>query len=273
MKATTALLLGLAASSPLTSQSAIISGYGAYASTSTASNCSSGCSTANGGDFQYNRAGVEFGTIASSTETSYATANAYSSLTGSTYLPELRVETIADAGRGGVATAFGVQGYTYTGSDPFMFTLDYNLHGSVGANPTGSINNNGLRADVAILIGNNLEWYPSFATLVYEVAYNLDAVAVDSVFLSDGIDANTGGSISFQLNSGDEFYVVGSVGARSVDGFADGWNTLSLNFQDDTGLAAVSAVPVSAVPVPAAVWLLASGMIGLTAVARRKTKV
>lgn len=268
MKAKTALLLGLAVSTPLTSQAAIISGYGAYASTSTASNCSSGCSTANGGDFQYDSAGVEFGSTASSTETSYATANAYSSLTGSTYLPELRVETIADTGKGGRATAFGSQGYTYTGTDPFMFTLDYNLHGSVGANPTGSINNNELRADVAILIGNDLEWYPSFATLVYEVAYNLDRVAVDSLFITEGIDTNTSGSISFELNSGDEFYVIGSMGARSVDGFADGWNTLSFNFEDDTGLVAVSAVPV-----PAAVWLFASGIVGLASIARRKTKV
>ena len=172
MKIRTAILLTVTAA-PIASQAAIISGYGAYASTSTASNCPSYCTTAGGGDFQYDNAGVEFSTTASSAENTYATTRAYSSLSGSSYLPTLKVETVAGENRGGFATAFGSQGYTYTGAEAFNFTLNYNLHGSVGANPTGSINSNSLRGDVAVLIGSGLEWYPSYATLVFEVAYNL----------------------------------------------------------------------------------------------------
>ena len=148
-----------------------------------------------------------------------------------------------------------------------MFTLDYNLHGSTGDNPTGRAYSNNLRADVAVLVGTDLEWYPDFATLVYEVAYNQKNVGTDSLFLNeaDGDNANLSGSFSFLLNSGDEFYVVGSMEAYTENGYADAWNTLSMNFQDDIGLVAVSAVPV-----PAAVWLFASGLIGLVGVARTK---
>jgi len=267
MKLNTSLFLAMAATLPVTSQAAIISGYGAYASTSTASNCPSYCSTSGGGDFQYNQDGGEFSSSAFSQENSYANARASASLASTGYLPTLRVETNAGDNRGGFAEAFAVQGFTYDGTGPFTFNLDYNFDGSVGANPTGSINRNELRADVAVLIGNDLEFYPDWATLVYEFGSNLDNVGTDSLFITSGIDVNTSGSISFDLNAGDDFYVVTSAGARSVDGFADSWNTFSMSFEDDTGLTAAS---VSAVPVPAAVWLFSSGLIGLIGVARRK---
>jgi len=267
MKFKTSLLLASIATSPMVSQAAIVSGYGAYASTSTASNCPSYCTTAGGGDFQYDNDGGEFSITANSEENSYANARASASLASAGYLPTLRVETSAANNRGGFAEAFAVQGFTYDGTDPFTFNLNYDFHGSVGANPTGSISRNELRADVAVLIGNDLEFYPDWATLVYEVAYNLDNAGTDSLFISSGIDVNTSGSISFDLNAGDDFYIVSSVGARSVDGFADSFNTFTMNFDDDTGL---TAATVNAVPVPAAVWLFSSGLIGLVGVARRK---
>ncbi len=267
MKIQPSILLGLALTLPFASHAAIVSGYGAYASSSTASNCPSYCTTAGGGDFQYDNAGGEFNTTASSQETSYANARASADLATVGYLPELRVETFAGENRGGFAEAFAIQGFTYDGIDPFSFTLNYNLHGSVSANPTGSLSNNQLRADVAILIGSDLEYYADFGTLVYEIAFGLENVGTDSLFITSGSDVNTSGSMTFDLNPGDDFYIVTSMGARSVDGFADGWGTFTMTFDDDTGL---TAATVSAVPVPAAVWLFASGLIGLAGIARRQ---
>jgi len=88
------LLMGMAANSP----AAIISGYGIEVSTSTANNCPSFCT----GDFQYHSDGGEFSTSATSSENSYGSASSYALYTGSspTYLPELRVNTSSDLGRG-----------------------------------------------------------------------------------------------------------------------------------------------------------------------------
>ena len=246
---------------------AIINGYGMYASTSTASNCPSYCTTAGGGDFQYDSDGGEFSTLATSSENSYASASASAEYTGlsSTYLPILNVNTLADSGKGGFATAFGTQGYTYIGSDTTII-LDFNLHGSAGDNSPGYADNN-LSASIAVIIGSSLSWYPDYGTLVYEVANPNDVVGNESVFISDGLDQNRIGSISFDAINGMNFYVVASMKASSINGFADGSNTLTMQFQDDFGL---TAATVSTVPVPAALWLFGSGFIGLIGIARRK---
>ncbi len=266
MKKQLITLVGLSALAvSLSSQaSSIATGYGVYASTSTASSCPSYCT----GDFQYDSAGTEFSNTASASQNTYAAADAFASLSGSSFLPILKAKTSATDGVGGFATAFGVQGFTYTGTDIFDFTLNYNLHGSAGLNPTGSTNtSNSLSASIAVLVGNgDLEWYPDFGTLVYEVAYNQRIVGTDDLSIFNATNVNTPGSISFSLNPGDDFYVVGSMSARSINGYADGWNTLTFDFTDDTGLTAATSV----VPVPAAAWLFASGLIGLASVARRK---
>jgi len=167
-----------------------------------------------------------------------------------------------------------VQGYTYSGADTTM-TLNFNLHGSVGNNDSGlgdglvgSYASNRLRADIAVIFTSTLDWYPSFATLVYEVA---GGPFIDqSVFINNGLDQNAVGSLTFDLVDGMDFYVVASMGASAQNGFADASNTLTMQFVDDTGLVAAS---VSAVPVPAAVWLFGSGLIGLVGIARRKASV
>ena len=262
-----ALLLTLALSTPLVSQAVTLTGFGTSASTSTASNCTviGSCSTENNGDFQYDNAGGENSTTAASTEKTYANARASAELTGNTYLPTLRVETIAGQGTGAFATAMGVQGYTYTGADAFMFDLDLNLHGSVG----GSTYSNQLRADVGILIGSGFDWISDdFATLYYE---NQSTTAGSkSLFISNGLDVNKSSTLSFMLNQGDTFYILASIGARSVDGFVDGWNTLSLDFKNDQGLVAASAPQISAVPVPAAAWLFGTALLGFVGVGKRK---
>lgn len=274
-----AILLSFALTIPTLSQASSITGYGTYTSTSTANKCTSlTCETGYDditgitGDFQYDSAGGQYRNTATSSETTYANARASSTLSGTSYLPTLRVQTTADTGRGAWANAFGVQAYTYTGLDSSIFTLDYNLHGSVGSNPTGAINSSYLRADIAILIGNepHLEWYPDIPTLYYELGYGFDQAGMDTLFINNGVDVNNSSSLSFGLNPGDIFYVIASIGAKSLDGYADSWNTFSMNFLDDTNLVAATAPEVSAVPVPAAAWLFGSALLGFIGISRRK---
>ena len=271
MKTRRILLLGMLAGMAANAQAAIVSGYGVEASTSTASNCPSFCTTADGGDFQYDSDGGEFSLSATSTENSYGSASSSALYTGSitTYLPELNVNTSSGLGKGAFANAFGVQGYTYSGAGTSI-TLDFNLHGSVGDNASGYVSNN-LRADIAVITTSELGWYAHFPTLVYEVANSSDVVGNESLFISNsGLDQNAPGSITFDVFDGMDFYVVASMGATAKNGFADASNTLTMQFEDDMGLTAAS---VSAVPVPASVWLFASGLVGLIGVARRKAGV
>ncbi|MDH5396415.1 MAG: VPLPA-CTERM sorting domain-containing protein [Gammaproteobacteria bacterium] len=274
-----AILLSIALSLPAISQASHVTGYGAYTSTSTANKCTSltcetGYDSITGitGDFQYDSDGAQYRSTASSSETTYANAQASSALSGASYLPTLRVQTTANTGSGAWASAFGVQAYTYTGLDSSIFTLDYNLHGSVGSNLTGAIGSSYLRGDIAILVGSeaHLDWYPDISTLYYEVGYGFDQAGMDSLFINNGVDVNTSGSLSFGLNPGDIFYVIAALGAKSLDGYADSWNTFSMNFLDDTDLVAATAPAVSAVPVPAAAWLFGSALLGFIGVNRRK---
>ena len=245
----------------------IISGYGAYADGWTGSNCPSYCTSAGGGKFVTDTNGGEFASSAAASVDTYAFTQSSSELTGSTYLPILKVKTSADAGVVGSAMALGVQGFTYSGASSTTITLDINLHGTVGVNNPNAYNHDYLSASVAIMIGSELEWYPGFGTLVYEMATG-DLVDVKGLSLGSGTDVNTGTSITFDLDPGMDFYVIAAANAFSNNGYADGWNTLTMQFDDDTGLTAAS---VHSVPEPTALWLLGGGLVGFLGVHRRKT--
>jgi len=259
------LTAGIAAYLPIAANAAIIEGYGVSTGASTASNCPSYCTSAGGGDFQSDIDGGEFSSTAYALETSYAVGEAYAALNGSSYLPTLKVQASSDAGKQGSATAFGIQGFTYSGAATTI-DLGINLHGSVEDNPSGYAYNV-LEARVAVLKGSQLDYYADFGTLVYEIAWDLDNLGIESVFINTGIDIDAPGMISFDIANGDDFYVVAELSATGQNGYADAWNTLTMAFDDDTGLQAAS---VGAVPVPAAAWLFGSGLLALIGFARRR---
>ncbi len=202
-------------------------------------------------------------------QNTYASSKAFASLSGTNWLPTLKVSAASGVeGRRAGAGSFGVQGYSYSGESKAI-TLNFNLHGSVANNFVGDVGNY-LSVDIAILKGSSwLDWYPDFATLVYEVAAftpGIENVGMEALTIYDGNDVNLPGSISFNVDDGDDFFIVAALYARSRNGgYADGWNTLTMTFDDASGLLAATTVPV-----PAAAWLFGSGILALVGIARRK---
>jgi len=260
------ILLSLTAFVPVTSQAAIIGGWGVEASASSASNCPSYCTTAGGGQFAYDSSGAEFDTSALAVENSYGHGRSFASLSGSTYLPTLKVEASSNVGKMGSASAFAVQGYTYTGSSATTLTLNLSLHGSVTNSSLGYAWNR-LSGSVAVISGSDMEWLPDFGTLVYELTPPADLLGVNDLSILDGFNVTETDSITFGVAPGQDFFVVAAMYAYAKNGAVDAWNTFDMSFTDDSHLMASS---VSAVPIPAAVWLFGSGLVGLVGVSRSR---
>lgn len=232
--------------------------------------CQSGSGPCDGSILSHSDSGT---TSSTSSETSYATADASATLSNSSsYLPELNVNATAGAGSGAFATAYGVQQYTFTGPSGSIFDLDYNLHGSVGSDLFGQQ----LSATVGILLGDSpfaWDFDVDLATNVYEIAYPLELVDIDTLFISGGNDVNVPGTMSFELNSGDTFYIFAALSAKAVNGYADASNTFTMSFLDDTGLVATTTGPdINPVPVPAAAWLFGSALLGFAGFSKRRKK-
>ncbi|RKF18740.1 PEP-CTERM sorting domain-containing protein [Alginatibacterium sediminis] len=234
----------------------VITGVGSYAATSTSSNCPSYCTS---GDDYYESMGGEYQSTAQSELSNYAAAKAFSGFVDGSYLPLLRVETSAAYRQRAGATAFSVQNYTNTSGSDRTIGLNLNLHGSVGG--SGS---NSLSASVAIMRGSLLEWYPDFATLVYEFGGGLRVGDPTNTYISSGQDVNVPASLSFDLEEGESFFVVAAMYASSKDGYADAWNTLSMSFSDGSGLQAALQPIAQSVPEPASLALMVIALAGLS---------
>lgn len=240
-----------------------IEGVGTYAAVSNSSNCPSYCS---GGTYSYDRNGEE-GQVESYANLSaggYGNGQAYSSFVSDSYMPLLRVETSAIAHSRTGATAFSVQNFTNTGAGTKTVDLNVNLHGSVSSNDSGYASNN-LSAHIAIISGTSLEWYTDFGTLVYEIGQPL--LNPISLFINDGFDVNVFDTLSFDINAGESFFIVSNMNASAQNGYANAWNTLSMNFTDSSNLQAAlqvasTSTPVS-VPEPKTVFLFALCLAGL----------
>lgn len=270
MKKTKMLILAAALTLPLTANAAIISGWGSYVKASTQGNCSNGSCSGGGGTYA-NDGLFDGGSASANVRLSdeFGSAQAYSALTGTGYTPILRATSTAEPASGAFAIAYAVQGYTYTGAADTTLRLDISLHGINSSDAAD------IRGDVAILRGNSLQFYPHFATEVYEFGYDMIDTfegkdSIESIFMSSVGESTMNSFIDINLSNGDDFFVVSSLSARSFIGAtADASNTLTMQFSG-AGAAGLRAASVSAVPVPAAVWLFGSGLIGLMGFARRK---
>lgn len=251
-------VLGLCLTMNSASQAAIISGWGAETSSTTASSCPSYCT----GTFTYdNNGGDGFSTATSNLVNTHGEPKSQATLSGTTYLPILKAYAESFGGTGAFASATGVQGYTYTGASPKTISLDLSLDGTIDLSAGGTAEAS-LEGQVAVIFTNQLDFYTDFGTVVYEVAPPGSVAATSQVF---GIATD---QLTFTVNPGDDFFVWAGLQVDGMrGGIADAYNTFTMDFADDAGLQAAS---VSAIPAPAALWLFGSGLMGLIGVARRR---
>lgn len=102
----------------------------------------------------------------------------------------------------------------------------------------------------------------------------LYVISADLVFADDfTITTNNGRSVGntatpdVTLADGDAFFV-----GLIEDDFNLGFDSITLSSQDFGFLFNVDDITVSAVPLPAAVWLFASGLLGLAGISRRTNR-
>ncbi len=76
---------------------------------------------------------------------------------------------------------------------------------------------------------------------------------------------------TFSVVAGENFGIFAELSAGSFRGFADAFSTLTLGFEDDEFISAVNTPSMSVVPLPAAVWLFGTALLGMAGFSRRKS--
>jgi hypothetical protein len=235
-------------------------GYGTHVGVVTAGNCPSFCT---GNQFAFAEDGTAGATAAAASESTYATGRGSAELSpAGGYLPVLKAYGSAALGKATGVSSFASQMFTYLG-DAATIELTVNLSGTTGDNGGGYSFNN-INADVAIVRGDTLPWYPSFATLIYEIVPSEDRLALGGLDIGGPLST----TLTFELVPGDSFFVVSQLNVNSNNGFADAEHTLRMAF--DANSAADMVAATAPVPEPATAWMAALGLLALGWRARRR---
>ncbi|REL36991.1 PEP-CTERM sorting domain-containing protein [Thalassotalea euphylliae] len=258
----------------------LIDGWGVYVNSQVVGDCGHSSCSVNSDFFPniiaYDEEGGQHHSSGSvSGYSDFGESRAYANLDGFGFLPTLKVYASSEFGENSIARAFAVQHYTYQGSDDHNIDLNFNLHGVVS--PSGVDVTNYLTASVAVLTGSSdrfLRWDPFDIEYLYEeLGGNFEQAGIEQVGIEFG-EQDVPGNLSFNIDNGQSFYVLTEISASTFAGTADGWNTLSLNFTDTSGLTAAfggslsNNQPAVAVPLPTT-WVML--ILGLGLIARRRT--
>jgi hypothetical protein len=235
-----ALFVGTLASGPGHAQGVAGSGYGTLVSSGTAGNCPSYCT---GGEFADQFDGGAGQVFASASEATYGTTHGSAAFAvGQSYLPELKAYATAEVGKRASTTSFASQLFGYSGSEARTVTLQVDLTGSVFNNASGYASN-AIGAQIAVVRGPDIPWYPSFGTLIFEAIPASERLALGNAFINTPGVTLAQTSLVFDLLPGETFFVVTELRASSQNGVADASHTLTLNFDNAANLLAVTAVP------------------------------
>ncbi|MDA0824626.1 MAG: VPLPA-CTERM sorting domain-containing protein [Proteobacteria bacterium] len=259
--------------------------FAAETAVSTISPCPSFCGGfGSASDFDFD-GGVGQTTSYSSLNNVDGDGQAQSELSGQGELPVLKAEAFSHAQALPVrsssvgAGAFGLQGF-YVGASSYL--LDIILTGIANDVPGPDFNEDGhVIANVMIIRDNDpnsdIEFTSHYPTMKFELIPGID----DLELLADAIDPlgqqllvippdNVSHTVSATLEvsgltPGELIYIWAGLNASGTrGGFGDAFSTLTLAFQDPTGLSHTAPVPL-----PAAIWFLGAGVLG---VARRRRR-
>lgn len=192
--------------------------------------------------------------------------------------PVLRAEAFADdltpmSDPNISGEAYGLQTYQNISGTTQTYTLNLSLDGDVLKAPGSSY----IDAEVDIFTGTDIvanfsscggsaEWMAGFSSYICGSQIGTGFTPFIEIAV-DGPQSLTD-SVSFDIAAGDTFTIYAELTALTFGGYADAFSTLGMTFDDTSSLAALG--PMTAVPVPATVWLFGSGLVGLIGVARRK---
>ncbi|MBK7948247.1 MAG: hypothetical protein IPK00_05800 [Deltaproteobacteria bacterium] len=153
----------------------------------------------------------------------------------------------------GFGDAFAVEGYSYDGAEPSSFTIDVSLTGVVVDSTPVDLDTS-IDARVVVFQEAPFSFTSDYGTLVFEFG----AVPIDETQLRlTGSSTSASSSLTFTVNPGESFYVWATLGADAERDLssADALSTLTMVFQDSTGLTAAS------VPEPGAMPMLCAGVL------------
>ena len=246
---------------------AITSGYGALADVGTYDSCATICLRPGGLDFQVLNGGEFLPFATAGIDNASGTSFANAAFTGDVFSPILRASSSSPIGTtASDAQATAIQAWTYTGAGPQDYSIVATLSGTV-TEPTSSAEGL-IRGDIAAYLYEDATFINTgIGTFLGEVVPGEGTLlARDTSFLTPGLDLRTA-TLDFTLNPGDEVYLFMRLETKSERGaVVDATGTFLMEFTGgDT-----SELTETVVPIPAAVWLFGSGLLGLIGLARRK---
>ncbi|MFK8030086.1 MAG: hypothetical protein AB8G18_07585 [Gammaproteobacteria bacterium] len=276
MRATTNTLKKLGASALLTSSLVISAGahaaldnWGTYASasTSTCASFSDTCSVGTGpAEFAFGPDNVMGST--SDAAISDVRGSAFASSTLEAVNSDLNTVVLraqASGNANGISSGFaaGIDAYTYTGTDPITLVINATLTGSVN-NPSNSAFND-ISGYIALIPEFQLD---GMGTIDLSGFFGEGIFPIDDASMFLNATGSDTAFVSIDLQQGDSFYLYSTLSL----GGANGGNTESMNslryvFSTTDGL--VSSSEAAVVPVPAAVWLMGSALLGLFGMRRK----